>query len=185
MPASSLVILGAGGHGVSAYNVAVSAGFVVSNFVDPALRGRRIMDTETVGDLSEIADTDGLHVCIAIGDNDHRSRVQKELLIQYPDVSFPSLIHASAVIIFICADWARDYRNAGIGNRAKYGNRAVLYPQYALVHRSRLHNGRLFFTGAGCHHWRKSAYRVACCGFNWRSHQRRNHNRQRLRGWRA
>jgi sugar O-acyltransferase (sialic acid O-acetyltransferase NeuD family) len=98
MPASSLVILGAGGHGVSAYNVALSAGFVVSQFVDPALRGRRLVGTEIVGDLSEIADTGSLHVFIAIGDNNSRSCVQNELLIQYPGVSFPKLIHASAVI---------------------------------------------------------------------------------------
>jgi sugar O-acyltransferase (sialic acid O-acetyltransferase NeuD family) len=98
MPATRLVILGAGGHGVSAYNVALSAGFDVTQFVDPGLRGGKLLGTEIVGDLSEIAGAGSLQVFIAIGDNDSRFCVHNDLSIQYPAVSFPRLIHASAVV---------------------------------------------------------------------------------------
>ncbi len=98
MPASRLVILGAGGHGVSAYNVALSAGFDVTQFVDPRLRGEKLLGIEIVGDLSEITGAGNLQVFIALGDNDSRFCIHSDLSTQYPAVSFPRLIHASAVI---------------------------------------------------------------------------------------
>src|ERR1700721_1047734 len=100
MPASRLVILGAGGHAVSAYNVALSAGFDVTQFVDPGLRGGRRMGTHIIGDLSEVADAGNLQIFIAIGDNDSRCRVHSDLSAQYPGMSFPRLIHASAVVSY-------------------------------------------------------------------------------------
>ena len=100
MPASRLVILGAGGHAVSAYNVALSAGFDVTQFVDPGLRGGKLMGTDIIGDLSEVADAGNLQTFIAIGDNDSRCRVHSDLSAQYPGMSFPRLIHASAVVSY-------------------------------------------------------------------------------------
>jgi sugar O-acyltransferase (sialic acid O-acetyltransferase NeuD family) len=98
MTASRLVIVGAGGHAVSAYNVALSAGFRVTEFVDAQQRGGKLLGTEIVGDLSEFADAGSLRVFIAIGDNDRRCRVQDDLSARYPTISFPKLVHASAVI---------------------------------------------------------------------------------------
>jgi sugar O-acyltransferase (sialic acid O-acetyltransferase NeuD family) len=98
VPGSQLVILGAGGHGVSAYSVALSAGFDVAKFVDPQRRGGKLLGTEIVGELSEISAEDGIQVFLAIGDNNSRFRVHEELLTRYPTLSFPKLIHASAVV---------------------------------------------------------------------------------------
>src|ERR1700688_2151595 len=103
MPASRLVILGASGHGVSACNVALSAGFDVTQFVDPALRGGKLLGIDIVGDLSELADAGNLQVFIAIGDNDTRCRVHSDISAQYPGMSFPSLIHASAVVSYFAS----------------------------------------------------------------------------------
>jgi sugar O-acyltransferase (sialic acid O-acetyltransferase NeuD family) len=98
VPGPQLVILGAGGHGVSAYSVAQSAGFDIAKFVDPERRGGKLLGTEIVGDLSEISTEDALQVFLAIGDNNSRFRVHDELLARYPTLSFPKLIHASAVV---------------------------------------------------------------------------------------
>ena len=98
MPTSRIVILGAGGHAISACNVALSAGFDVTHFVDPRLSGGKLLGIDIVGDLADIAGADGLQLFIAIGDNDRRFRAHEELSARYPTASFPPLIHSSSVV---------------------------------------------------------------------------------------
>ncbi len=96
MPNPPLIIVGGGGHATSVYNVAVSAGYEVAHFVDPARRATRLLGVEVLGAIDDIKAPAQFHFCIAVGDNHRREAISKDLSPWGP--VFPALIHASAVI---------------------------------------------------------------------------------------
>ncbi|HEY0684029.1 MAG TPA: acetyltransferase [Steroidobacter sp.] len=93
-----LVIVGAGGHAVSVASVALSAGYEINCFVDANKRGATLLGIGVIGNISELDLKDELSFAIAVGDNAVRERLHAELVRQYGDLRFPSLIHQSAVL---------------------------------------------------------------------------------------
>jgi len=98
VPNPALVIVGGGGHATSVYNVALSAGYEIAHFVDPARRATRLLDVEVVGAIEDIKAREQFHFCIAVGDNHRREVIRNDLSRLAPTPAFPALIHASAVI---------------------------------------------------------------------------------------
>ena len=107
-----LLIVGAGGHGVSLYDVAIAAGYRVLGFVDDAGSGTSLVDLPATDfDLAAYASGGGL-LAVAIGDNSSRERVWNE---SFPGASvdqFPTLVHPSA----------------SVSSRAQVGPGCVIHP---------------------------------------------------------
>ncbi len=93
-----LIIIGAGGHAVSVANVAMSAGYDVRHFVDDGKVGVELLGVKVIGSLSELTEQSAFTFAIAVGDNAVRERIYHDISIRYPSLSFPPLVHASAVI---------------------------------------------------------------------------------------
>jgi sugar O-acyltransferase (sialic acid O-acetyltransferase NeuD family) len=98
MSDKSLVIIGTGGHAVSAFNVALSAGFRVSHFVGRNQGEGQLLRIPVVDRLEDAQSAGPLNVFIAIGDNELRSSVHHEITATNPELLFPALVHETAVI---------------------------------------------------------------------------------------
>jgi sugar O-acyltransferase (sialic acid O-acetyltransferase NeuD family) len=96
----SLVIIGAGGHAVSVANVALSAGYKVTHFVDPNKIGIRLLDIPIIGDIAELDPSSSYSIAIAVGDNAARERIYRALIGQHIGLHFPALVHPTAVVSF-------------------------------------------------------------------------------------
>ena len=90
-----LIIIGAGGHATSVCSVAMSAGFEVVCFVDPARCGESLLGIEIVESVRPYLPGD-MSLAVAVGANFKREQVFGELGVS-PD-RFPPLIHPSAVV---------------------------------------------------------------------------------------
>ena len=97
-----IIIFGAGGHAVSVANVAISAGYKIAYFVDPNKKSDYLLGIKILKAISELDNKKDYVYCIAIGDNALRERIYNELMNEYIDIKFPSLIHKSAVISIFC-----------------------------------------------------------------------------------
>ena len=93
-----IIIFGAGGHATSVADVAHSAGYEVTAFVDKNKVGEKLLGRDVVDELTAIDDWLNYYVAIAIGDNFARHRLYADLHSRWPSLSFPPLIHRSATI---------------------------------------------------------------------------------------
>jgi sugar O-acyltransferase (sialic acid O-acetyltransferase NeuD family) len=93
-----LIILGAGGHGVSVCDLAIAAGFKVRAFIEPKPKGPTCLGVPVVEEFSDIHDFQNCAFAIAIGDNSRRESVAADLLRRLPDAECPTIIHPTAII---------------------------------------------------------------------------------------
>jgi sugar O-acyltransferase (sialic acid O-acetyltransferase NeuD family) len=98
MFAKRLVILGAGGHGTSVANVAISAGYKIIAFVDPKADLTSKFDIQNISEIDLLPNYRNLHYAIAIGDNSLREKIYLEVTERFGLLKFPMLAHKSAVI---------------------------------------------------------------------------------------
>ena len=92
-----LVIIGAGGHALSVANVAISAGFEISYFVDENKFENKLFGIKIIKNLSHLKNIFDYNYSIAIGDNCARESIYNELTVKNK-LDFPILIHSSATI---------------------------------------------------------------------------------------
>ena len=97
-PMPPLVIIGSGGHAVSVVNVAISAGYTIKCFVDKNKKISNLLGFNVVDSVEEVDEWTSYHFGIAIGDNALRERLYNALKDKYFNLTFPALIHASAII---------------------------------------------------------------------------------------
>jgi len=95
---SPIVIIGAGGHAVSVFNVAISCQYDVIAFVDDHKVGSVVLNKPVISSKQFIIDFHQYDICIAIGDNATRETVYKEYKTKLPDTKFPVLVHQSSII---------------------------------------------------------------------------------------
>jgi sugar O-acyltransferase (sialic acid O-acetyltransferase NeuD family) len=94
----TLIIIGAGGHAVSVANVAHAAGIKVQHFVDPGRGGELLLGIKIIASLNELPDKLSHDYAVAIGHNGSRERVHHELVATHGELSFPALVHPSAIL---------------------------------------------------------------------------------------
>ena len=112
MALRGLLVVGAGGHGISVSDIATASGYRVLGFVDDTGSGIPLMDlSATDFDLAAYAIGGGL-LAIAIGDNSSRERVWNEAFPHASVDQFPTLVHPSA----------------SISSRAQLGPGCVIHP---------------------------------------------------------
>jgi sugar O-acyltransferase (sialic acid O-acetyltransferase NeuD family) len=135
-----IAIFGAGGHAVSVANVATSAGFRVSHFIDSTKTGSYLLDLPVVGDISEIGGAGAKQVSIAVGDNSVRERVYHELISRDKDLLFPPLVHKSAVVSVFCEVEAGVVIMPGVivGPNTKIGRFCLLNTRSSIDHDSQM-----------------------------------------------
>ncbi|MGI9375295.1 MAG: NeuD/PglB/VioB family sugar acetyltransferase [Tsuneonella suprasediminis] len=134
--ATPLVIVGTGGHAISATNVALSSGYKVVSYVDDKnhaseLSGIPIIKVEDC--LSQFYDC---NLFIAIGDNYIREKVSSEIKKMMPNARFPSLIHSASAV----------------GWNAKIGAGSILMPFANVGPNSVVGSGCIINTGASIDH---------------------------------
>jgi len=93
-----LIIIGASGHAVSCANVAVSAGFNIIGFIDDAKVASSVVGIPVFGRETFLTKHSLVNCVVAIGDNFLRQKVVEQLLNDLPNISFSSVIHATASI---------------------------------------------------------------------------------------
>lgn len=98
-----LIIVGAGGHGLSVGDLALSAGFSLRAFVDAKKAGQKLLGAPVVQELSLIRERiSSCAFAIAIGDNATRQEVYKSITNDVPKAQFPVLIHPTASVSKFC-----------------------------------------------------------------------------------
>jgi sugar O-acyltransferase (sialic acid O-acetyltransferase NeuD family) len=95
-----LVIFGSGGHALSVANVALSLGYKIQCFVSPKDSREFLHDIPIVSALGSSLANSKISCAVAVGDNYKRMELVKEIKSRYPNVEFPSLVHASSSIGF-------------------------------------------------------------------------------------
>lgn len=95
---SSLVIIGAGGHGRAVLDVAHSADVQVVAFVDAQLAGQQILGVDVLADVSDIAWSQNTKYFVAIGDNSIREKVVEKTRFELPDAVEATLVHGTAYV---------------------------------------------------------------------------------------
>ncbi len=93
-----IVIIGIGGHAISVTNVAISCGMSIIAYVDDNKADMRILGIPVITKQQCLTAYPNANFAIAIGDNSVRERVYNEYLLEFPNSSFPTLIHRSSVI---------------------------------------------------------------------------------------
>lgn len=138
--ATSLIIIGAGGHAVSVHNVAVSAGFLVQGFIDYRKKDETLLQKPIYRNIDEIGDVDTYRYAIAIGSNYTRERVLSDI---YKNISmdrFPPLIHESCIIS--CGSTVGNgsviMPNCTIGPSTEIGNFCIINTNSSIDHNSRM-----------------------------------------------
>jgi sugar O-acyltransferase (sialic acid O-acetyltransferase NeuD family) len=131
----SLIIVGSGGHAVSVFDVARSAGFDVRCFVDRERAGDRLLGVLVVRDVTEGAAV-GADFCIALGDNEGRAATHAELARTHPMARFPRVIHASAVVSALSSvgEGTVVMPGAVIGPNTKVGRFCILNTRASIDH---------------------------------------------------
>lgn len=131
-----LVIFGTGGHSLSVANVALSAGYTIKYFVDKNKKGLDLLRCKIIGDLTELDNINNFSFAIAVGDNASRERIHKELASVAPNLHFPPLVHASAVISFFSeiGDGTVIMPKAVIGPNSKVGKFCFINTQASIDH---------------------------------------------------
>lgn len=95
-----IIIIGAGGHASSVGGVAVSAGYEILNFVDPAKFGQTLMGKPVLGEIPTTYYGNTISLAIAVGHNFRREQIYEDLVSENLSFEFPTLIHPSAVVSF-------------------------------------------------------------------------------------
>lgn len=93
-----VVIIGAGGHGRAALDVAQSIGLMVCAFVDEAHDGETILGVPVVATFGDMALPTDFDYFVALGDNALRQKVAKKTRKELVGKQHASLVHASAYL---------------------------------------------------------------------------------------
>ena len=95
---SSIVIIGAGGHGRAAMDVAISAGVKVLAFIDEALAGDDMLGVPIIARADEISLPSNCAFFVAIGDNSLRQSIIEKTRQEMPGHDSAILVHNSAYV---------------------------------------------------------------------------------------
>ena len=93
-----LIIFGAGGHAVSVANVALSANYEITGFIDANKTGSTLLGYPVASSCELFGDPLDHVFAIAVGDNYLRNKYFEVVSKKYPEILFPSLIHSTAVV---------------------------------------------------------------------------------------
>lgn len=137
-PSRFLIIIGAGGHAVSVAGVAIAAGYAVQCFVDPGRGGTALLGFPVVAAIATPSGDTLADVAIAVGDNAVRERLHGELIVRYPQLQFPTLVHPSATISFAATlgEGTVVMPGAVVGPAATVGRFCVVNTRASLDHDS-------------------------------------------------
>lgn len=131
-----LVIYGAGGHAIGVANVAMSAGFVVKHFVDPAKGGTTLLDIPVLASVDDLAYWRAFSYAVGVGDNAIREKEYRALASRYEGMCFPPLVHERAVVSWrtTVGEGTVLMANAVAGTNSRIGRFCVMSIQSALGH---------------------------------------------------
>lgn len=137
-----LVIFGAGGHGASVANVALSAGYAIASFIDESKHGQDYFGYGVLGSIDEIPAPEEFSFAIALGDNAVREKVYESLVAIVPNLHFPPLIHETAVVSFAAeiGEGSLLMPKAVAGPNSTVGRFCILNTGASIDHDSTMHD---------------------------------------------
>ena len=95
---SSIVIIGAGGHGRAAMDVAISSGSKVLAFIDEALAGHDMLGVPIIARAKDITLPSDCAFFVAIGDNSLRQSIVEKTRREMPGHESAILIHNTSYV---------------------------------------------------------------------------------------
>jgi len=131
----NIIIFGAGGHAASVANVAISAGYEISCFVDKNKYGNTLLGIKIIADICNIENISDYNYSIAIGGNALRQKIYNELILK-EKLTFPALIHSSATISSFSSigNGTVVMPNAIVGPNSVVGKFCILNTQSSIDH---------------------------------------------------
>lgn len=135
-----IIIIGAGGHAISVANVALSAGYIISYFIDENITETRLLGIKIIKSISLLSDYLNYNYTIAIGDNSIRQKVYSKLSEEYNGMYFPTLIHKSAVASNFTSieEGTVIMPNATVGPNSKVGKFCIINTNASIDHDSQM-----------------------------------------------
>jgi sugar O-acyltransferase (sialic acid O-acetyltransferase NeuD family) len=133
----SIFIFGAGGHAASVANVAMAAGYRITTFIDNGRRMATFLGTTVVETVDQAIAIGPTSCCaVAVGDNFLRERIIREVLSEYRQLRFPSLIHPSAIVSHFTTigEGTLIMPNAVVGPNSRIGSFCILNTQASIDH---------------------------------------------------
>jgi sugar O-acyltransferase (sialic acid O-acetyltransferase NeuD family) len=95
---SKIIIIGAGGHAESVFNVAISAGYEVLAFIDDKKAGKALFDKRVIQESQNFSLDQDTFLAIGVGDNFSREQIVAKYIQKFSLEKFPYLIHSSSNI---------------------------------------------------------------------------------------
>jgi sugar O-acyltransferase (sialic acid O-acetyltransferase NeuD family) len=134
-----LIVLGAGGHGLSVLDAAVSAGYTPVGLMDSHLQGSSAHGFPLLRSFDGV-DFSEVEIGLGIGHNFAREAAFLKLRQQFPKAHFPSIVHATAWVspTASLAEGSVVLAHASVGPMAVVGAGAILNTGATLDHESRL-----------------------------------------------
>ena len=134
----SLVIVGAGGHAANVTTVANANGYKIRAYVDNSKKEQTLFDIPIIESIDYLGNYQDYFYAIAIGDNAAREKAVLELVQNYGDIDFPSIVHPSADISSLSSisDGCVLMPNVVVGGNTQVGNFCILGNQSCIAHDS-------------------------------------------------
>lgn len=125
---STLVIIGAGGHGRAALDVAISSGRKVLAFIDEAKTGQDMLEVPIIGQAGDMQLPQDCAFFVAIGDNTLRQSIVEKTRQEMPGHKAAILVHSSAYVspLASLAPGAIVMSNAFVGPNCTIGEGCIL-----------------------------------------------------------
>lgn len=154
-----ILIVGASGHGRVVADAVESTGrhdfigFVDASYSPVTARGFRVLGSDA--DVARVIDENLIEgIVIAVGDNWTRARVAERLTGLRPDLQFPAIAHANAVVA----------RSAAVGGGSVIMAGAVVNPGTTIAHHVIVNTGACIDHDCRIADYASIAPRVACGG---------------------
>jgi sugar O-acyltransferase (sialic acid O-acetyltransferase NeuD family) len=149
---NAIVIFGSGGHAVSIANIAIALKLNIYGFIDPDKKNNELLGRKIISSIDKITDADKYVFALAVGDNYSRKEMLIKISASYQKLSFPPLIHPSAVIgshVKIGAGTVV-MPNVSIGPCCSIGTFCVLNTMASLDHDSQMYDFSTLAPGVIC-----------------------------------
>jgi sugar O-acyltransferase (sialic acid O-acetyltransferase NeuD family) len=131
-----LLVIGASGHAKSIFDIANSVGRKISFFIDPNVSSSIFCGVNVLSAITHDIDLKKYEVIVAVGDNQRRRHICKNIMKNWPFVIFSSLVHSTAYL----------------SNSAKIGNNTVVMANAVIGPDTTIGFGNIINTGSTVDH---------------------------------
>ena len=137
-----ILVIGAGGHAKSIFDVARSADREISLFIDPNVSSSFFCGIKVLPEITDDINLKRYEIIVAVGDNKRRREISKNIMENWSYAKFASLIHRTAYVsetAEICCN-SVIMANAVVGPETKIGSGSIINTGATVDHECSLGN---------------------------------------------